>query len=139
MFPGMDHVFQAVQLLVGRNAMLDGRFYEAAGEFVTALRQSDQWPGDLREKAVDIQRRLTAGGNIEATIQAMDLSAAEAIAEDILDLTDAIAAISVRRRDMEDNDEEEILDPTAVRFHHEHLREGRRRKRRGRQLRACRG
>ena len=138
MISGMDHVFQAVQLLVGRNAMVEERFCEAAREFVAALRQSDQWPEGLLEKALDIEKRLTAAGGIEETIRAMDPPAVEAVAEEILDLAEAIVSRGQSNRDAEETEDEEILALSTVRFHNGHLRKGKRFRHQGRHLRLCR-
>ncbi len=92
MLRGLEHVNRAVQVLVGRNAKLNQRLYEAAGEFEGALREPDQWPTELFDRAVQINRKLTAKGNAARTINGMDIRDAQELAEAILDLSTAIDA-----------------------------------------------
>ncbi|MBN2475394.1 MAG: hypothetical protein JXB62_12355 [Pirellulales bacterium] len=96
MLPGSDHIHQAVQLLVGRNIQLNERFLDAAAEFVAALHHAEQWPDDLRQRARGIAATLTADGDMEETIRAMDASTVEAIADDMLDFAEALATAQVR-------------------------------------------
>ena len=95
MFQGLDHVSNAVQILASRNAMLNQRLYEAANEFEAALNRPDQWPVDLLERARDVQRKLSAKGQIEETVNGMDVSTASQIAGELLDLSVAISAASI--------------------------------------------
>jgi len=89
MFQGLNHLHEAVPLLVCGGAMLDGRFNEAAHEFLIALRRPEQWPPDLLQHARTIEQRLTAEGTLEATLEQFDPVTAENIAEQILDLIEA--------------------------------------------------
>jgi len=84
---GLDHIHRAVQILVGRNAMLNERLYEAAREFSAGVRDADQWPKNLRDKAFRIDRKLTAKGRISSTINGMDITDAEQIAGEILEMS----------------------------------------------------
>lgn len=95
MFQGLDHVSKAVQILVSRNATLNQRLYEAACEFSAAMRRPDQWPADLLERARGLQRKLTAKGRIDKTVNGMDAAAAGRIATEIFDLSVAISAASI--------------------------------------------
>ena len=95
MFAALDHVHNAVDLLVGQTVSLDERFCEAAVEFVAAVNGCDDWPTDLKEKARGIQQRLTEGGSVEATIGEMDPSTAEQIADDILDFAEALTTFRI--------------------------------------------
>jgi len=106
MLEQLDHVHQAVQLLVGRNVRLEERFPEAAQEFVSALHRCDQWPKDVVEKARAIERKLTARGSIEATIDEMDAAAIEEIADAILDIADAIALADAEAAEPEPDGED---------------------------------
>jgi len=103
MFQGLDRLNQAVQILVGRNATLNQRLYEAANEFSAAMSHSDQWPAKLLARAAGIAEKLTAQGEIAATINAMDIAVAGSIAEDMLSLTvamNAADAVANRSRSM---------------------------------------
>ncbi len=97
MLRGLEHVNRAVQILVGRNAMLNQRLYEAAREFEAALGEPGQWPAELWDRAIRIDKKLTAKGRADQTINGMDVPDAEQIAEEILDLSTAIDAVCVRR------------------------------------------
>jgi hypothetical protein len=89
---GMEHISRAVQILVGRNAMLNERLYEAAREFSAGVRDADEWPMNLREKAIRIDRKLTAKGRLASTINGMDVPDAEKLAEEILEMSTQIGA-----------------------------------------------
>ncbi len=95
MFQGLDHVSQAVRILVARNAMLNQRLYEAAREFSAALKRPDQWPADLLSRARRVEEKLTAKGRIDKTINGMDVLAASQIAEEIFELSIAVSAASI--------------------------------------------
>ncbi len=98
MFQGLDHVSRAVRILVGRNAMLNQRLYEAAREFSLALQRPDQWPRDLLEKARSVENKLTARGRIDKTINAMDVSVAGEIAQEMYSLAMAVNFAHAARR-----------------------------------------
>lgn len=98
MFQGLNHLHEAVPLLVCGNGMLDGRFHEAAHEFLAALKRPEQWPPDLLQHARGIEQRLTAEGTLEGTLERIDTVAAESIAEQILDLIEAVDESLIRRR-----------------------------------------
>ncbi len=95
MFQGLDCVSRAVRILVGRNARLNQRLYEASGELSAALSRPDQWPPDLLRKARGVEEKLTAKGRPDKTINGMDVSTAREIAEEIFDLSIAISAASI--------------------------------------------
>jgi len=98
MFQGLDHVSRALRILVGRNAMLNQRLYEAAREFSVALERPDQWPADLLDDARSVHRELTSKGSIDATINGMDVSVAGQIAQQLCTLVLAVnSAQGVRR------------------------------------------
>ena len=90
MFQGLDRLNHAVQILVGRNATLNQRLYEAIHEFAAAMSHSDQWPGKMLAQADRIREKLTAKGRIDATVNGMDVAAASDIAEEILSLAIAM-------------------------------------------------
>ena len=113
MFDGLHHLYEAVPPLVGGNAMLDDRFYEAAHEFLLALKHSQQWPEDLLQQACSIEERLTAEGTLEATLAEMDPVMVESISEEILDLVDAINESHVRN-EIEEAFEEDRFGLTDV-------------------------
>ncbi|MEE8452571.1 MAG: hypothetical protein V3R99_11675 [Thermoguttaceae bacterium] len=98
MFQGLNPLHEAVPLLVCGNVMLDGRFHEAAYEFLVALRRPEQWPPDLLPHARSIEQRLIAEGTLEATLEGIDTVTAESIAEQILDLVEAIDESLTRHR-----------------------------------------
>ncbi|MEE8451605.1 MAG: hypothetical protein V3R99_06805 [Thermoguttaceae bacterium] len=89
---GLDRINRAVRILVGRNAMLNERLYEAAREFSAGVQDAEHWPTKLREKAIRIDRKLTAKGRISATINGMDVPDAEEIAGEILEVSAQIGA-----------------------------------------------
>ena len=95
MSQGFNHVNRAVQILVGRNAMLNQRLYEAAREFSAAMEDAEQWPKNLREKASRIDKQLTKKGRIAATINGMDVRDAERIAMEILEISREIGSTRV--------------------------------------------
>ena len=92
---GLKHVNRAVQILVGRNAMLNERLYEAAREFSAAVKDAQQWPENLREKAYRIDKKLTAKGRISSTINGMNVPQAEELAGEILDLSSEIGSVGM--------------------------------------------
>lgn len=98
MFQGLDHVSRAVRILVGRNAMLNQRLYEAAREFSLAMQRPEQWPPALLEKARGVEKKLTAKGRIDKTINAMDASAAGEIAQEMYSLAMAVNFAHAARR-----------------------------------------
>ncbi len=100
MLRGLEHVNQAVQILMGRNAMLNQRLYEAVGELEAALREPDQWPTELFDRAIRIDKKATAKGSAARTINGMDVPEAQHIAEEILDLSTAIDAACTGQRKM---------------------------------------
>ena len=89
---GLDHINRAVQILVGRNAMLNERLYEAAREFSAGVQDTELWPKSLREKAIRIDRKLTAKGRLSSTINGMDIADAGEIAGEILEMSAQIGA-----------------------------------------------
>ena len=89
---GIDHISRAVRILVGRNAMLNERLYEAAREFSAGVQDTENWPTNLREKAIRIDRKLTAKGRLSSTINGMDIPDAEEIAGEILEVSAQIGA-----------------------------------------------
>jgi len=89
---GFDHINRAVQILVGRNAMLNERLYEAAREFSAGVQDTEHWPTKLREKAIRIDQKLTAKGRISSTINGMNVPDAEELAEEILEMSAQIGA-----------------------------------------------
>ncbi len=97
MFRGQSHLDKAARILVGRNATLNQRLYEAAGEFEIALKKAHHWPGKLMDQAVDIDRKLCARGKIDETINGMDVSAARGVAEEMLGLCVTLKAVSLAR------------------------------------------
>ena len=103
---GLDHLGHAVQILVGRNAMLNQRLYEAAREFSLALERPEGWPRDLLKKARSVEKRLTTDGPIATTINGMDVSVAREIAQEMYTLAMAVNTLQIdagqiarRRRD----------------------------------------
>ena len=102
MFQGLDHVYQAVRVFAVRNARINQRLFEAADQFSRALDRPDQWPGDLLGRAAAIHQKLTARGKpgerkpgegrIDTTIAGMDVSVAEQLAGEMLDLAMDIRA-----------------------------------------------
>jgi hypothetical protein len=92
MFQGLDHVYQAVRVLAVRNARINQRLFEAADQFSRAMDRPDQWPGDLLGRAAAIHQKLTARGKIDTTIAGMDVSVAERLAGEMLDLAMDIRA-----------------------------------------------
>jgi len=97
MFQAFDHLNRAVRILIGRNAMLNERLYEAAREFSLALQRPEQWPNDLLENARIIEKKLTARGRIDATVNGMDVSVADEIAQELYALAVAASTTQVRR------------------------------------------
>lgn len=89
---GFDHINRAVQILVGRNAMLNERLYEAAREFSAGVKEAEHWPMKLREKAIRIDQKLTVKGRISSTINGMDIPDAEELAGEILEMSAEIDA-----------------------------------------------
>ena len=92
MSKGLKHVNRAVQILVGRNAMLNERLYEAAREFSAGVKDAQRWPKNLRDRAIRIDRKLTAKGRLSSTINGMDVPQAEELAEEIFELASEIGA-----------------------------------------------
>ncbi|KKK57721.1 hypothetical protein LCGC14_3051620 [marine sediment metagenome] len=113
MFDGQHHLYEAVPSLVGGNAMVDDRFYEAAHEFLLALKYSQQWPEDLLQQARRIEERLTVEGTLEATLAEMDPLTVEGVSEEILDLVDAVDESRVRD-DIEEDPEEDRFGSSDV-------------------------
>ncbi len=99
----LDHIYHAVQLLVGRDVTLDDRFHEAANEFVAACRRAGPWPENLRTAAEKILGQLTREGSIDATIDAMDAATADALADSILDLSEALTVLCSSTEDRNAN------------------------------------
>lgn len=97
MFQALDHVGQAVRILVGRNATLHQRLFEAADQFALALQCSESWPADLLQRARQIAKQLTARGRLDTTINAMDSATAGRLAEEIYELAVAIEIAKVQR------------------------------------------
>lgn len=95
MSEGLKHVNRAVQILVGRNAMLNERLYEAAREFSAAVQDAEAWPKKLRDRAIRIDKKLSAKGRISSTINGMDVPQAEELAGEILDLSSAIGSLGM--------------------------------------------
>ena len=87
---GLNHINRAVQILVGRNAMLNERLCEAAREFSAGVQDTELWPKSLREKAIRIDRKLTAKRRLSSTINGMDIPDAAEIAEEILEMSTEI-------------------------------------------------
>jgi len=130
MFQGLNHLHEAVPLLVCGNAMLDGRFHEAAHEFLIALKRPDQWPPDLLQQARSIEQRLTAEGTLEATLEQFDTVTAENIAEQILDLIEAVDDRHARHRiERPLEDERFRFDDIHCRCERPRTRKGERRRR----------
>lgn len=100
MFQGLDHVYQAVRVLAVRNARINQRLFEAADQFSRAMDRPDQWPGDLLGRATDIHQKLTARGKIDTTIAGMDVSVAEQLAGEMLDLAMDIRAAQNRQAEL---------------------------------------
>lgn len=98
MFQGLDHASRAVRILVGRNAMLNQRLYEAAREFSLALQRPEQWPQHLLKKARSVEMKLTANGRMDKTINAMDVSVAGEIAQEMYSLAMAVNFAHAARR-----------------------------------------
>ncbi|MBN2474349.1 MAG: hypothetical protein JXB62_07060 [Pirellulales bacterium] len=99
MFKGLDHVSRAVELLVGRNAMLNQRLCEAAHEFAVALHRPEQWPEDLLPKARQVESRLTARGSIDDTISGMDVADADEVAQQMCELATAVGVAKAMQRE----------------------------------------
>ncbi|MBN1909700.1 MAG: hypothetical protein JW818_08175 [Pirellulales bacterium] len=97
---GFEHVFRAVRLLVGRNAKIHQRLYEATRELALALKESEQWPPDLFARAAQIHGQLTARGRADTTINDMDTAAAEQLANAILDVALAVDGLKRHRLEM---------------------------------------
>ena len=136
MFAALDHVHNAVDLLVGQTVSLDERFCEAAAEFIAAVSRADDWPASLAEKARAIQRRLTEGGSVEVTVRDLDAATAEQIADEILDFAERLATFRVDRVDPGPA-EDEFLDLPANTYHFRRPKKATKRWR-GRATRYCR-
>ena len=130
MFQGLNHLHEAVPLLVCGNVMLDGRFREAAHEFLVALKRPEQWPPDLLQHARAIEQRLTAEGTLEDTLKQIDTVTAESIAEQILDLIEDIDESLARSRIEGPLDDDRFsLADVQCRHLHPRSRKGERRRR----------
>ena len=90
MSQGLDEVNRAIRILVGRNATLHQRLYEAAKVFADASHGPYQWPKRLADRADEISGRLTAKGNVAGTVNNMDTADAREVAEDMLELATAL-------------------------------------------------
>src|SRR4030042_3515791 len=97
MLRGLDHVNRSVRILVGRNATLPQRLYEAAKEFSVALPDAGQWPGDLPKMALRIDAKLTSRGSIDRTVNGMDTALAGETAEAMLELAILLSASDALR------------------------------------------
>ncbi len=86
MFRGMNHIQEAVNILVARNTTLQQRLYEASKELAVAMRQRDHWPDNILQKARDIEKKVTARGRMGATLQGMDASEAGEVAKELAEL-----------------------------------------------------
>ena len=95
MFQGLDHVRNAVRILVSHNAMVNQRLYCAASEFSAAMQHPDEWPDDLFGRAREVHQYLTAKGSFDKTIGGMDVSEAQMTAEEIFDISMAVSAASI--------------------------------------------
>ncbi len=91
MLDGLDHVWKAVQFLVGMDAPLKERLARAAGEFHVSLLQPDEWPKESLSTAKEISGRLTQ-------LDVLDRAKAQQLAEDLLSL--AVDVQVAYRQDM---------------------------------------
>ncbi|NQU24953.1 MAG: hypothetical protein HQ567_27020 [Candidatus Nealsonbacteria bacterium] len=95
MSQGLDEVNRAIRILVGRNATLHQRLYEAAKVFADASHGPYQWPKRLANQADELSGRLTAKGNIAGTVNSMDATDAREVAEEMLELATALNVATV--------------------------------------------
>ncbi len=135
MYSGQDHIYNAVDLLVGQSVSLGERFHDAATEFLAAVNRADDWPLGLLERARRIERELTASDSLELTIPELDSEAVERIADDILDVAESLSTFRVDAAESEP-DEEEFLGLHVVTHRTGHRKASKRRH--GRATRTCR-
>ncbi len=90
MSQGLDEVNRAIRILVGRNATLHQRLYEAAKVFADAAHGPYRWPKRLANQAEELSGRLTAKGNIAGTVNSMDAADAREAAEEMFELATAL-------------------------------------------------
>jgi hypothetical protein len=95
MFNGLEHVWQAAEILVGRDSKLKERLCDAVSEFSVALLQPEQWPPEMYETARSYRDRLAARGNFEVTISNMEAADVNRAAIDLLALASDIHQANV--------------------------------------------
>ena len=84
MLNGLDRIRNAQELLTDPATPLAKRLLDAGVEFLAASCFEDEWPSELRRAADRIKTRLLSGGDIPASIRAMDETALDEIAEELL-------------------------------------------------------
>jgi len=91
MYNGLEHVWQAVEILVGLDEPLKARLEKAAAEFSVALIQTDEWPEDLLPNAIALDAKLK-------NIPPMTVEMARSAAKGLVDLSVEVQ-IAIREAD----------------------------------------
>jgi hypothetical protein len=80
------YIAYAAEELACRDGSLKERLIAAAHKLASVLPARERWPGELLQRARQIENELGTLGNFEKTIWDMDQAAAERLAQRILHL-----------------------------------------------------
>ena len=99
MSEGLEHMWNSIRILAGRNATLNQRLYEAAKELAGALDQPEQWPSEeLLDQARTVETTLTVDGSLDRTLAGMDMCEASELARQLVDLVADMQVADTRRQ-----------------------------------------
>jgi hypothetical protein len=92
MFEDFETIRVAAQMLAVRYDERPQRLLDAAAELWSEMYDIGQWPDELVQHAAELAALLTARGDIESTVPAMDEPTLKATGEKILEFVRAMEA-----------------------------------------------